>query len=240
MDVDTITNISSIKDTVVSVPDLSIEQVITSTPQGSNPIGANINTFVNEMRRLLAESINMRTTPIRNRTSTYQTHMRHYYSIINNSLRVHFNLKAVPVIPDGNCFFRSLSHIIFGDECEHYNIRTNLIHAFQNSPYIGAFCGIQGYNEVTIHQHLTDMLPNNTWGTINELVMFGILAGINVSYVCATDTDPTKWALINVYNSNSLHLPMNPLFQDKCLVLLFHSLNFSGPAAHHYDAIYTI
>ena len=64
MDVDTITNISSIKDTVVSVPDLSIEQVITSTPQGSNPIGANMNTFVNEMRRLLAESINMRTTPI--------------------------------------------------------------------------------------------------------------------------------------------------------------------------------
>ena len=59
------------------------------------------------------------------------------------------------------------------------------MHPFQNSPYIAAICGIQGYNEVTIHLHLMDMLLNNTWGTKNELLMFGILAGINVSYVCA-------------------------------------------------------
>ncbi len=68
--------------------------------------------------------------------------------------------------------------------------------------------------------------------------MLGILAGVNVSYVNATDSNPTKWVFIDVYKESSLHLPMNNIFQNKHLVLLFHSLNFSGAEGHHYDPLY--
>ena len=34
------------------------------------------------------------------------------------------------------------------------------------------------------------MKRNYSWGTVNEFVMFGILAAINMSYINAADTDP--------------------------------------------------
>ena len=59
------------------------------------------------------------------------------------------------------------------------------------------------------------MLPNNTWGSINELIMFGILARVNVSYLNATDPDPNKWMFIDVYKESSpLQLPMTMFFRE--------------------------
>ena len=52
---------------------------------------------------------------------------------------------------------------------------------------LAALCGIQGYNAVTIQQHFSNMRRNYSWGTVNELVLFGILAGINVSYINAAN-----------------------------------------------------
>ena len=46
------------------------------------------------------------------------------------------NMRLVPVIGDGNCLFRALSHIIFGDESEYNNVRIplyiplNIVHMF--------------------------------------------------------------------------------------------------------------
>ena len=48
------------------------------------------------------------------------------------------------MLADGNCFFRTLSHIIFGDESEHNNVRVSLINTFEQSGYVPALCGIQG------------------------------------------------------------------------------------------------
>ena len=56
----------------------------------------------------------------------------------------------IPVIGNDNCLFRTLSHIIFGDESEYHNVRGSLIHTFEKSPYVGALFGLQGYNTVTI------------------------------------------------------------------------------------------
>ena len=50
-----------------------------------------------------------------------------YYHMIETNIRDRFNLKLVRVLADGNCFFRSLSHIIFGDESKHYNVRILLL-----------------------------------------------------------------------------------------------------------------
>ena len=77
-----------------------------------------------------------------------------------------------------------------------------------------------------------------TWGTVNELIMFGILARINVSYVNAADQDPSKWVITDIYNENTLGISNDPIFEGQSLIVLFHSINFSGPSANHYNAIY--
>ena len=82
------------------------------------------------------------------------------------------------------------------------------------------------------------MKRNYSWETVNELIMLGILACINVSYINEIDIDPSKWVITDVYDSNTLGIPNDPIFGNKSLVVLFHSINFSGLSANHYDAIY--
>ena len=77
-----------------------------------------------------------------------------------------------------------------------------------------------------------------TWGTVNEPIMFRILAHINVSYVNAADQDPSKWVIIDVNNENTLGISNDPIFEGKSSIVLSHSINISGPSANHYDAKY--
>ena len=159
---------------------------------------------------------------------------------MRTNVRDRFNFRIVSVTGDVNCFFRTLSHIIFGDESEHHNIRGSLIDTFEQSPYVAALCGIQGYNAVTIQQHFSNMKRNYSWGTVNELVMLGMLAHINVSYINAADKDPSRWVITDVYTENTIGIPSNQIFCGKSLIVLFHSINFSGPSANHYDALYRV
>ena len=154
------------------------------------------------------------------------------------NVRDRFNFRIVPVTGDGNCLFRTLSHILFGDESEHHNILGSLIDTFEQSPYVAALCGLQGYNAVSIQQHLNDMRRNHSWGTVNELIMLGILARINVNYVNAADKDPSKWVITDVYDENTLGIPNYPIFEGKLMIVLFHNINFSGSRANHYDPVY--
>ena len=76
-------------------------------------------------------------------------------------------MRLVSVMGDGNCLFRALSHIIFGNESEHNNVRNSLIDTSEQSSYIPAFCGIQAHNELFIKRHLDEMHNNYSWGTVN-------------------------------------------------------------------------
>ena len=200
--------------------------------------GANIFTYA--MRQALADSINLQGIPLRQTNFQGRTTTSSYYRILRTNIQDQFNFRLVPVLPDGNCFFRTLSHIMFGDESEHNNIRVSLINTFEQSGYVPALCGIQGYNEISIQEHFNDMKCNHKWGTVNELVMLGILARINVSYINAIDEDPSRWVITDVNNENTLGIPSNQIFHSKSLIVLFHSINFSGPSANHYDAIYNL
>ena len=126
-----------------------------------------------------------------------------------------FHYRIVPVTGDGNCLFRTLSHLIFVDESEYHYIRGSLIDTFEQNPYVAALCGLKGNNAVSIQQHLDDLRRNYSWGTVNELIMFGILARIN-------------------------GIPNDPILGGKSIIVLFHSIPFSGPFANHYDAIYRL
>ena len=204
-------------------------------------VGNNSRSFTAAMRRTLADTINLQHLPIRptDFTGATITSTRHY-DMMRTLLKSRFNMKLVPVIGDGNCLFRALSHFIFGDESEHNNVRISLINTFEQSPYVSALCALQGYNALTIQQHFSDMKRNYTWGTLNELIMFGILARIHVSYVNAGDPNPSKWAITEIYDENTFSIPNDPIYEGKSLTVLFHSINFSGPSCNHYDAIYDV
>ena len=49
-----------------------------------------------------------------------------------------FNFNIVPVIADGNCFFLTLSHILFVNENEHNKVRVSLINTFDQCLYVPA------------------------------------------------------------------------------------------------------
>ena len=205
------------------------------------PVNAynNANEFTFAMRQSLAQCINLQRIPLRLTNYTgCRVSSPGYYDFMRSNVRDRFNFRIVPVTGDGNCFFRTLSHIIFGDESEHHNIRGSLIETFEQSPYVAALCGIQGYNAVTIQEHFNNMRRNYSWGTVNELIMLGILAGINVSYINAANTDPSKWVITDVYNANTLGIPSDPIYGGRHLIMLFHSINFSGSCCNHYDALY--
>ena len=42
------------------------------------------------------------------------------------------------------------SLVIFGHESEYHNIRDPFIDEFEQSPYVAALCGLQGYNRIYI------------------------------------------------------------------------------------------
>ena len=197
-------------------------------------------TLTDAMRRALADSINLQHLPLRSTHFAGATATSTgYYNRMRTHLQSRFNMRLVPVISDGNCLFRTLSHILFGNESEHQKVRLSLINTFEQSPYVAAFCSIQGYNAITLQHHLNAMKRTVvTWGTVNELIMLVILARIDVSYVNAADQDPSKWVITDVYNENTFGISNDPIFEGKSLIVLFHSINFSGPSANHYDAIY--
>ena len=201
----------------------------------------NASAFAFAMKQSLAQCINLQRIPLRQTNYTgCRVSSSDHYDFMRANVRDLFNFRIVPVTGDGNCFFRTLSHIILGDESEHQNIRGSLINTFEQSPYVAALYGLQGYNAVTIQQHFNNMRQSYSWGTVNELIMFGILAGINVSYINTADTDPSKWVITDVYNANTLGIPSDPIYGGRHLIMLFHSINFSGSCCNHYDALYPV
>ena len=61
--------------------------------------------------------------------------------------------------------------------------------------------GLQrSYNSTAVNV----MNSNYTWDTVKELIMLGILASINVSYLNAAKPDPSKWVVTEIYNGNTL------------------------------------
>ena len=191
-------------------PDVIIGQVYIPTPIVP-PISTcnNANTFTYAMRQSLAQCINLQRIPMRPTNFTgCRVSSTDYYHFMHANVRDRSNFLILPLTGDGNCFSRTLSHFIFGNKCEDHNIRVSLIETIEESPYVGALCCLQVYNALTIQQHFNNIRRNYSWGTVNELVMLSILARINVSYINAADTDPSKWVIADVYNANTLSIPM--------------------------------
>ena len=152
---------------------ISTDVYIPSQIVPHNIINDNYNTFTLAMRLALSYRINLNTRPLTQTDFVGIASNSNHYSFIHTNIKDRFNFRIVPVIADGDCFFRALSHIIFGNESELNKVRVSLINTFEQSLYVPALCGIQGHNELTIQQHFTEMKRNSRWGTVNELIMLG-------------------------------------------------------------------
>ena len=110
------------------IQDVIISHVCIPTVLPPVTIYDNSNAFTFAMRHSLAQCINLQRIPLRPANYTgCRVSATRYYDFMRTNVRDRFNFRIVPITGDGNCFFRTLSHIIFGDESEHHNIRGSLM-----------------------------------------------------------------------------------------------------------------
>ena len=91
-------------------------------------------------------------------------------------------LNLCPVIGEGNCLYRSLSHIIFGTEKHYDDLRSKLITKFCNSPE--HTLNVIHMSGITSEEELDDRFElintPSEWGTNVELAICGALAHLNI------------------------------------------------------------
>ena len=73
------------------------------------------------------------------------------------------------------------------------------------------------------------MKRNYKWGTVNELIMLGMLSNINVSYMNAADKDQSKLVITDVYTENTLDITSNLIFDAKSFIGYFIASIYLDP-----------
>ena len=118
------------------------------------------------MRIQLADCVNMqsgRISAIRNtERNIIDCSLQYYYTSLKQRLTIMFgqSFTLCPVIGDGNCSYRSLSHIIFGTETLYDQLKENMISKFRDCPeHILNVMNMSGLTcEQDLEEHL-DKLP---------------------------------------------------------------------------------
>ena len=90
------------------------------------------------MRQTLVDSIGLHGIPLRPTNFNGRTTTSNYYRILHDNIQDRFNFRITPVLANANCFFRTLSHIIFGVESEHHNVCISKLNTFEQSNYVPA------------------------------------------------------------------------------------------------------
>ena len=74
--------------------------------------------------------------------------------------------KVVPILGDGNCFFRAIAHIIHKSQENHNSVRTEIVnYIHMNSAQLGQLL----IGNDTIEQHIAKMRVPGEWATQVEL-----------------------------------------------------------------------
>ena len=132
------------------------------------------------------------------------------------------------VQPDGNCLYRSLSHIIFGTENCFDILKYNLINSFISSTqhHYNVIHRSGILSEQELHEHIEIITPPNAWGTNVELNMLATLARIDILILDCTDVNSMNWNILPNYIHNQLDIPIecNPIFNAQKVRILHHRL----------------
>ena len=114
------------------------------------------------------------------------------------------NRRVETILGDGNCMFRCLALIAYGDEMLHAKIRELLVDFISENrkdfyPYIDG----------NIVEYITRVRHARVWGTAVELIAAASLFGMPV-FTLTPHGDSYRWLCYQPLKSNSLVYPKEP------------------------------
>ena len=199
-----------------------------------------INSFSLEMRRTLAQRIGLGHIVIDpNRTTEQSLVNRSYYAGFTVRLQTKFRLTISPVFGDGNCLYRTISHILFGNQIYYNSVKEGILNSFLASEYKETLMVLCGYNEASLNDHINDVSRKDAWGTNTELTMLSLLTGVDIYYICATTYNSETWASlpVHIHGHGVLGLHADLIYQNKVLAVVYHRWNYREKS-EHFDPAY--
>ena len=188
-----------------------------------------VNYLTIPMRQKIAHSIGLYEIPILPIRETRGALINYYASLQSQLIYFDQNVSVYHVQPDGNCLYRSLSHIIFGTENCFEILKYNLIiHSTQHHYNVMHRSG--KLSEQELHEHIDLISPLNEWGTNVELNMLAALARIDILLLDCTDVNSMNWNILPNYIHNQLDIPIecDPIFNAHRVCILLVDLAVSN------------
>lgn len=123
---------------------------------------------------------------------------------------------------DGNCFFRALSKVIYGNQTFYNDIRQAVVDVLEEHPK-----KFEAFADGPVSQHIKDMREDKTWATQTEIYAAATLLNRDI-YILSPDQtgDTYRWLLFKPqfkYNSN--------VAGCQCYITICHT------HGNHYDRI---
>ena len=194
------------------------------------------------LRQNIAHSIGLYEIPILLIRETRGA-LSNYYTSLQAQLTTYFdkNVSVYYVQPDGNCLYRSLSHIIVGTENFFEILEYNLINTFMTSTQhhynVMRKSGI--LSEQELHEHINSVSAPNAWGTNVELNMLAALARIDILLVDCTDVNSMNLNILpnNLHNQLDIAIECDPIFNAHKVCILHHRLS-RLEGNEHFDSYF--
>ena len=152
--------------------------------------------------------------------------------------------QLVPMLPDGNCMFRSVAHQLIGDAEQHDQLRyATVSFATQNEEVLNSYLPQGGENASLLH-HLQEMRNLGRWGTHLELKAMALMLHLPI-YVLTDSLVPgeCRWTRFSPQLSPGNNT--SPSFASNTESWITAALQSDGPRwveichsnGSHYDSI---
>jgi len=138
--------------------------------------------------------------------------------------------------PDGNCFYRAISHQLFGTQEEHSIVRRVITRMERLNKWAFAACLMP---EGNIDEHCTNVGTLSTWATEVEVIATATIFRVPV-YFCTVSPDSTPfWSVIHPLSESKwlLHYPELPELDESIPLLRPKHFELLYYESCHYDAI---
>jgi len=139
---------------------------------------------------------------------------------------------------DGNCFYSSLSFLLFGKEEEHDEVRhvvSRMVAKNKNTfrPYF-----ISTKTVDTIEQHCETNWQSGVWATQVEVIAAATVFHVPIFFL-ERSAKEYKWNVVHPLQNPSLKFPYIPEM-DECTLLRPEHFELLYHTNYHYDAIVSV
>lgn len=140
-----------------------------------------------------------------------------------------YKRKRLNICDDGNCLFRCLSSIFFGNQDRHFEVRLLLVTIVEKNPsYFTSYC-----LPLPVQQHAQEMAQNKKWGTHVEIFAASLFLKKPI-YVAVRRSNSYYWAkYLCLPEDDLLLLPKTAV----ATVKVEHSIELCHINDNHYDCV---